>query len=100
MSAPERLNHRIKQLIVTTLGLEVTPEEIPDDEALFSGGMDIDSIATLEIVSAIEEEFGITVEDDELTVELFDSVATLAAYVTNKGGTHALDEGQTGAHSP
>ena len=100
MSAPECLNHRIKQLIVTTLGLEVTHEEIPDDEALFSGGMDIDSIATLEIVAAIEKEFGITVEDDELTIELFDSVTTLAAYVAGKDATHTVAEGQIDAHSP
>lgn len=81
MSDP--LKAQIKHLIVAALGLDVDPTEIPDDEALF-GGMELDSMATLEIVAAIEEEFGITVEDDELTVELFGSVETLAEYVTGK----------------
>ncbi len=81
---PESLKYQIKKLIVDTLSLEVAPEEIPEDETLFGGGMDIDSIATLEIVAAIEKKFDITVEDEELTVELFDTVATLAAYVTDK----------------
>ena len=79
----ERLKAQIKHLIVTALGLDVDPAEIPDDEALF-GGMELDSMATLEIVAAIEEAFGITVEDDELTVELFGSVNALAEYVAAK----------------
>ncbi len=79
----ECLKAQIKRLIVDALGLDVDPVEIPDDEALF-GGMDLDSMATLEIVAAIEEAFGITVEDDELTVELFGSIETLAEYVAGK----------------
>ena len=79
----EPLKEQIKRLIVAALGLDVAPAEIPDDEALF-GGMELDSMATLEIVAAIEEEFGITVEDDELTVELFGSVEALAEYVAGK----------------
>ena len=78
------LKAQIKCLIVAALGLDIDPAEIPDDEVLFGGGMDLDSMATLEIVAAIEEGFNITVEDDELTAELFDSVETLAEYVATK----------------
>ena len=80
----ECLKKQIKCLIVVSLGLDVNPAEISDDETLFGGGMDLDSMATLEIVAAIEEEFGITVEDDELIAELFDSVDALAEYVATK----------------
>ena len=100
MSEPESLKYRIKQIIVVTLGIEVNPEEIPDDEALFEGGMNIDSIATLEIVAAIEEEFGITVEDDELTFELFDSVTSLAAYISDKKSPDTVTQRQTETHLP
>ncbi len=79
----EQLKAQIKGLIVAALGLDVDPAEIPDDEALF-GGMELDSMATLEIVAAIEEAFGIAVKDDELTVELFGSVNALAEYVVGK----------------
>ena len=78
------LKEQVKCLIVAALGLDIDPVEIPDDEGLFGGGMDLDSMATLEIVAAIEEAFGITVEDDELTAELFDSVEVLAEYVATK----------------
>ena len=92
MPAPECLNHRIKRLIVGTLGLEVAPEEIPDDETIFGNGTEIDSIATLEIIVAIEEEFGITVEDVELTADLFASVATLEAYIADRLATEAASD--------
>ena len=75
---------RVKRLIVKALNLQVKPEEIPDDEAIFGGGLGLDSIATLEIVFAMEEEFGLEVEDDELQAGFFDSVEALSKYVECK----------------
>ena len=72
---------RVKQTIVRALQLDVEPELLPDDEALFGDGLGIDSIATLEIIFAIEAEFGIVVDDDDLRVELFASVRSLVDYV-------------------
>ncbi len=72
---------RVKQTIVRALQLDVEPERLPDDETLFGEGLAIDSIATLEIIFAIEAEFGIDVDDDDLRVELFASVRSLVDYV-------------------
>lgn len=77
---------RVKEVIVKALDLRVEPEEIPDDETIFGGGIGADSTATLEIVFAVEEEFGIEVEDEDLRVELFDSVRSLTEYVRRKLG--------------
>ena len=78
------IKQQVKQTIVQALRLDVDPDEIPDDEALFGEGLDADSVATLEIVFALEQEFGIEVEDEELRVELFDSVNSLVTYVVDK----------------
>ncbi|MBT3274719.1 MAG: acyl carrier protein [Spirochaetales bacterium] len=78
------IKQQVKQTIVKALQLEVDPDEIPDDEALFGEGLDADSIATLEIVFALEQEFDIEVEDEELRVELFASVQSLVTYVIDK----------------
>ena len=72
---------RVKQTIVRALQLDVEPERLPDDEALFGDELAIDSIATLETIFAIEAEFGIDVDDDDLRVELFVSVRSLVDYV-------------------
>ena len=75
------IEHRIKQVIIRTLSLEVNAEEIDDEDALFGGGLGLNSMATIEIIVGLEEEFGIEVPDEDLRVELFDSVQTMADYV-------------------
>jgi acyl carrier protein len=46
----------------------------------------IDSTGILEVVSFIEEKFGIRVEDDELLPENLDSVRRLADFIVRKRG--------------
>ena len=75
------IEHRVKQVIIRTLSLEVDADEIDDEDALFGGGLGINSMATIEIIVGLEEEFGIEVPDEDLRVELFDSVQTMADYV-------------------
>ena len=75
------IEHRVKQVIIRTLSLEVDAEEIDDEDALFGGGLGLNSMATIEIIVGLEEEFGIEVPDEDLRVELFDSVQTIADYV-------------------
>ena len=75
------IEHRVKWVIIRTLSLEVEADEIDDEDELFGGGLGINSMATIEIIVGLEEEFGIEVPDEDLRVELFDSVQTMADYV-------------------
>lgn len=74
----------IKKLIVERLKLQVDPDEIDDDDELFGGALGFDSLATLEIIAALENKFDIEVFDEELTTELFTNIQTLADYVKSK----------------
>ncbi|MBD3289252.1 acyl carrier protein [candidate division KSB1 bacterium] len=80
----EEIISDIKKLIVERLNLQVDPDEINDNEELFGGAMGLDSLATLEIIAALENRFDLEVSDEELTTELFTSIKTLAEYVQNK----------------
>jgi acyl carrier protein len=71
----------VKGCVIKALELELSIDEIADDEALFEGGLGLNSIATLQVIAAVEEEFGIEVPDEDLTPELIESVRTLANYV-------------------
>jgi acyl carrier protein len=51
------------------------------DEASFLEEGIVDSMGIMELVMFVEETFGITVEDEELVPDNFDSVSKLAAYV-------------------
>lgn len=72
----------IKRLIVTSLNLEgLSADRIGDDQPLFGDGLGLDSVDALELVVALEKEFGISVESHEIDRSVFGSVADLAAFV-------------------
>ena len=57
---------------------------LKDDTSLLDEGI-MDSNGALELVSFLEETFGITVEDEELIPENLDSVDNLVGYLKKKG---------------
>ena len=80
----------LKTLIVSTLKLDgVRPEDIPDDEPLIgSPRFGLDSIDALELVLALEKEFGVKIGSSEESRQALPRVRTLAAYLrTRQGGT-------------
>ncbi len=58
--------------------------EIGFEDSLIEGGI-IDSTGVLELVTFIEERFGISVEDEELVPENLDSVKNLVTFLGRKG---------------
>jgi acyl carrier protein len=58
--------------------------DLNDDDSFLDEGV-VDSTGTLELVMFVEETFGVSVGDDEIEPENFDSVNKLAAYIGRKG---------------
>ena len=56
-----------------------------DDDSLLENGI-VDSTSVLELVLFIEETFTMSVDDQEINPDNFDSVAKLAGYVRRKLG--------------
>ncbi len=57
--------------------------KIAPDESLVSSNV-IDSLAILRLISFLEEEFGIQVDDEELVPENFETLNEIKAFVENK----------------
>jgi acyl carrier protein len=86
-----RIEEKIKQLLVSEL--EVNPATVDDTDSttpLLGRGIGLDSVEAVALILSLEQEFGISIPDDELTVDLFKSVSTLANYIA-----HALLEQTT-----
>ncbi len=83
--ADAELKQQIKEMIVERLFLDVDPAVIADDENLMES-YEIDSVNLFEIVVGMEEQFGISFEDDDFTVDLFATVNSLAEFVDQKRG--------------
>ncbi len=76
----------VKAVLVDTLGLEDRAESLDASTALLGELPELDSMAVLELVLALEERFGISVEDDEVTEEVFATLGSLTAFVAGKLG--------------
>ncbi len=79
----ENLNTRIKQMLVSSLMLKVSPDSIGDETPLFSPeGLALDSIDALELAVAIEKNFGVATPSAEVARNAFVSVTTIADYIS------------------
>ena len=81
--ADERIEDRVKRLITTRLFLKIAPEAIEEDKSL-TDVYGVDSVSLLELVVGIEEEFGVSIPDEEFDLKHFQTVATLAAFVRGR----------------
>jgi acyl carrier protein len=78
----DALNDEIKQAIVRSLRLPMTPEEIGDSVPLFGpAGLGLDSIDVLELVLELERSFGVTIENQDTGMKVLQSVDSIAEFV-------------------
>ena len=72
-----------KEVLIKYLNLEDTlPEDIEDKDALFGEeGLGLDSVDSIELVLAIEKEYGVKITDSKLYETIFASVENLLAYI-------------------
>ncbi len=78
----EELIPGVKQLIIDALRIEgMKPEEIDTDAPLFGEGLGLDSIDALQLVVAMEKEYGVVVPDAATGTIVFASVRSMAAHI-------------------
>ena len=76
------LRDAIKTMMVESLMLKVTKEEIRDDLPLFGPeGLGLDSIDALELVVGLEKHFGVKVPNSEAAKHALATVNSLHDYV-------------------
>jgi acyl carrier protein len=76
------LKTQIKHLLVENLMLQTSAEEIADDLPLFGpGGLGLDSVDALQLVVALDKNYGLKISDPEAAKEILQNVNTIAAAV-------------------
>ena len=68
------------------LTLDLPPDFFPlrPETRLYGAGLGLDSLDTLRLVASLEEEFGLTIDDTELTPSTFESVGSIVSLVQGK----------------
>ena len=80
-SAPD-IDSALRQLLAETLGLAASRVAAFDDEtALFGSLPEFDSMAVANLLTGIEERFGVLIEDSDLEAEDFATWGSLKAFV-------------------
>ena len=74
----------VRTVLIHALDLQQPPESLTPDTALFGALPELDSLGVVALVGALEDQFEITIEDDEFGAELFDTVGSLTAFVDAK----------------
>lgn len=70
----------IKQFIVSSFAPDVVPEDIADDFDLLETGT-VDSLGLLSLISWLEQRYGLSVSDVDISPMDFRSVAAMDAFV-------------------
>lgn len=85
MENSNQLKQQIKQIMVENLMLQVAAAEIQDDQPLFGpGSLGLDSVDALQLVVALDKNFGIKIPSPASAKEILHSVNTIAAAVQAK----------------
>jgi acyl carrier protein len=75
----QALEDTVSQLVVSSLGRKLESDD--RDAPLFSSEAGFDSFSLMELVLRLEEAFDISIPDQDLDPEVFQSVTTIASYL-------------------
>jgi acyl carrier protein len=82
MNNPIELKTQIKQMLIENLMLKISAAEIGDDQPLFGpGSLGLDSVDALQLVVALEKNYGLKFSDTEAARKTMRTVNTLAAAI-------------------
>lgn len=77
----------VKAVLVETLGIEDRAASLDASTPLFGSLPELDSLGVVELAANLERRFGIEIEGEDLTGEVFETVGSLSELVDSKLAT-------------
>ena len=72
------LKQEVKRMMVRNLMLQIGAEEIGDEQTLFGpGSLGLDSVDALQLVVALDKDYGLKIANPEVARQVLQSVATI-----------------------
>lgn len=78
---PEVTPDSLRQLLLENCMLRVPAEEIADETPFFQGGLGLDSIDALQIIVAVERDYGVGIKDPAVAKEVLQNLGTLRRFL-------------------
>jgi acyl carrier protein len=76
----------VKTILIDVLGLGDAGRRLDADSPLLGSLPELDSMAVVSIIGALEEQFDIVISDDDISASTFETLGSLAAFVAEKRG--------------
>jgi acyl carrier protein len=74
----------VKEVVGSTLQLGSRVQRMGATAPLLGAVPELDSIAVVNLITALEEHFGITVADDEIGASTFETLGSLTQFIESK----------------
>ena len=74
----------VKTIVIDVLSLGPAGQNLEAGSPLLGALPELDSMAVVSLIGALEEHFGITVGDDDISASTFETLGSLSAFVAQK----------------
>jgi acyl carrier protein len=74
----------VKNILGDVMSLGDRKALLNEESVLLGSIPELDSMAVVNIITALEEHFGIAVDDDEISAEAFETLGSLTQFVEQK----------------
>jgi acyl carrier protein len=76
----------VKTILIDVLGLGDAGRHLDADSPLLGSLPELDSMAVVSLIGALEDHFGIAISDDDISASTFETLGSLTAFVAQKRG--------------
>ncbi len=78
------LLNQVKAILCSVLQVDESHHSLTTDSPLLGAIPEVDSMAVVSIITALEDRFGFVVDDDEIDAAVFETVGSLVDFVEHK----------------
>lgn len=76
------IQRRVKKVLTEKIIKGIDSNEINYDTPLIELGVGVDSVATLELIVALEQEFKMSIDENDINPELLTSINSISCYIS------------------
>ncbi len=76
----------LRQILESAVGKRALPARLDDGTTLLGAIPEFDSMAVLGVLTSLQDELGIRIDDDEISAEIFETFGELRRFVAAKLG--------------
>jgi acyl carrier protein len=84
MAGSQATFENVKAVVVATLDIKDRADDLVPESELLGSLPELDSVAVVELIVALQDRFGIEIEDDEVIGDIFETLGQLTAFLDSK----------------